>query len=32
MRGSGGTPIGLVIIILGVIGVFGAFISLLRRK
>jgi hypothetical protein len=32
MRGSGGTPIGLVIIILGVIGVMGTFLSLLRRR
>jgi uncharacterized protein YraI len=32
MRGSGGTPIGLVIIILGAIGVLGTFISLFRRK
>jgi hypothetical protein len=32
MRGSGGTPIGLVIIILGTIGVLGTLISLLRRK
>jgi len=32
MRGSGGTPIGMVIIILGAIGVFGTLISLLRRK
>lgn len=32
MRGSGGTPIGLVIIILGAIGVLGTLISLLRRK
>ena len=32
MRGSGGQPIGLVIVILGTIGVFGAIISLLRRK
>jgi len=32
MRGSGGTPIGLVIVILGAIGIFGGFISMLRRK
>jgi hypothetical protein len=32
MRGSGGTPIGLVMVILGAIGVLGAFISLLRGK
>ena len=32
MRGSGGTPIGLVIAILGAIGVFGTLISLLRRR
>jgi uncharacterized protein YraI len=32
MRGSGGTPIGLAIAILGTIGVLGAFISLLRGK
>ncbi len=32
MRGSGGQSIGLVIIILGAIGVFGTLISLLRRK
>lgn len=32
MRGSGGTPIGLVIAILGAIGLFGTLVSLLRRK
>jgi hypothetical protein len=32
MRGSGGQPIGLVIVILGAIGMLGAFISLLRRR
>ena len=32
MRGSGGQPIGLVIVILGAIGMMGAFISLLRRR
>ena len=32
MRGSGGTPIGLVIIILGAIGVLGTLLSLIRRK
>jgi hypothetical protein len=32
MRGSGGQPIGLVIVILGIIGMLGAFISLLRRR
>jgi hypothetical protein len=32
MRGSGGQPIGLIIIILGTIGVMGAIISLLRRR
>jgi len=32
IRGSGGQPIGLVIVILGTIGVFGAAVSLLRRR
>ena len=32
MRGSGGQPIGMVIVILGTIGMLGAFISLLRRR
>jgi hypothetical protein len=31
-RGSGGQPIGLVIVILGTIGMLGALISLLRRR
>jgi len=32
MRGSGGQPIGMMIVILGTIGLLGAFISLLRRR
>jgi hypothetical protein len=32
VRGSGGQPIGLVIVTLGVIGMLGAVISLLRRR
>jgi uncharacterized protein YraI len=32
MRGSGGQPIGLVIVVLGAIGLFGGVISLLRRR
>ena len=32
MRGSGGQPIGLVIVILGAIGILGAIISLLRGR
>jgi hypothetical protein len=32
MTGSGGTPIGWVIVTLGTVGVFGMIVSLLRRK
>jgi hypothetical protein len=32
MRGSGGQPIGLVIIVLGTIGILGMLISLLKRR
>ncbi len=32
MRGSGGQPIGLVIVILGTIGLLGILISLLKRR
>ena len=32
MRGSNGTPVGLLIAILGTIGIFSALISLLRRR
>lgn len=32
MRGSGGTPIGLVIIFLGTIGILGMILSVIRRR
>jgi hypothetical protein len=32
VRGSGGQPIGMVIVVLGVIGLFGTLISLLKRR